>query len=662
MSARSARARCTRSCTAARPGVRTADAAPPARGLGREPVLRARARPCSRHGRRPDAAAAGPGDARGARARAPRRVAGRDARDVAARVRARPASQPAQLDGDALEPAFADHVIELADGVIRFTHPLLASVLYQGASRRERRRAHATPRRDRRRPARARTSPCARLGASRTREIAAALEEAADARERPGAPIVGGRAGRARAPPDAARLRARIGTAARSRPRARTWRREMRAARGARRSSSSSAPAGPARAEALVLLERPRGRRRDSIALARRGAARGGRGSRSAGGDPPAARLAAGFTEGPRVGGAACARPLELAEELDDDALRAGALSVLASVRFHARRCRTRSQLAESAPTSSRSARRPRQLKEASSVAGSRARLVASSSGRARCSRASTREWSERDERSRPTCSGIWPWSSSRPAGWRSRPTHAERAREITAAVRDRRPRVPRSSGPSRSIAAHRGELERARELADRAAQLAEAGPPIVSGLDGGARARRAVERRPGGRRRAVRGRRRGRADAGGLARAGTCAGGAPTTSRRCSRSAGSTRRLRVLDAWEADAARLGRAWVLAHATRCRGLVAAARGDVEEAAVDCSSRRSRSTRRSAIRSAARGRCSRSASSGGARGRSARPARRSRRRSPASRSSGRPAGRRRRAPSSGGSAGAPGSRG
>ena len=33
---------------------------------------------------------------------------------------------------------------------------------------------------------------------------------------------------------------------------------------------------------------------------------------------------------------------------------------------------------------------------------------------------------------------------------------------------------------------------------------------------------------------------------------------------------------VRVLDVWEADAARLGREWVLAHVTRCRGLVAAA--------------------------------------------------------------------------------------
>ena len=37
------------------------------------------------------------------------------------------------------------------------------------------------------------------------------------------------------------------------------------------------------------------------------------------------------------------------------------------------------------------------------------------------------------------------------------------------------------------------------------------------------------------------------------------------------------------LDAWEADGRRLRREWVLAHATRCRGLVAAARGDIDDA-------------------------------------------------------------------------------
>jgi DNA-binding CsgD family transcriptional regulator len=42
---------------------------------------------------------------------------------------------------------------------------------------------------------------------------------------------------------------------------------------------------------------------------------------------------------------------------------------------------------------------------------------------------------------------------------------------------------------------------------------------------------------------------------------------------------------MHVLDDWEAGAVRLGRAWVLAQVARCRGLVAAARGDVEQAAV-----------------------------------------------------------------------------
>jgi DNA-binding CsgD family transcriptional regulator len=40
---------------------------------------------------------------------------------------------------------------------------------------------------------------------------------------------------------------------------------------------------------------------------------------------------------------------------------------------------------------------------------------------------------------------------------------------------------------------------------------------------------------------------------------------------------------IRVLDVWEADAARVAREWVLAHAARCRGLVAAAQGEIDRA-------------------------------------------------------------------------------
>jgi DNA-binding CsgD family transcriptional regulator len=38
-----------------------------------------------------------------------------------------------------------------------------------------------------------------------------------------------------------------------------------------------------------------------------------------------------------------------------------------------------------------------------------------------------------------------------------------------------------------------------------------------------------------------------------------------------------------LLDQWEADALRVDREWVLAQVARCRGLVAAARGDIEHA-------------------------------------------------------------------------------
>jgi DNA-binding CsgD family transcriptional regulator len=40
---------------------------------------------------------------------------------------------------------------------------------------------------------------------------------------------------------------------------------------------------------------------------------------------------------------------------------------------------------------------------------------------------------------------------------------------------------------------------------------------------------------------------------------------------------------IRLLDAWETDAARVKRDWVFPHVTRCRGLVAAADGEVERA-------------------------------------------------------------------------------
>ena len=111
-----------------------------------------------------------------------------------------------------------------------------------------------------------------------------------------------------------------------------------------------------------------------------------------------------------------------------------------------------------------------------------------------------------------------------------------------------------------------------------------------------------------------------------------------------------------VLDAWEADATRVGREWVLAHATRCRGLVAAAHGSVETAvpvleravaqhdAVGDPFGRARALLALGV-------------VGGGRARSAQPATRSRRPWPGSRSSGPQAGWTRHGPSSAASVGA-----
>ena len=64
----------------------------------------------------------------------------------------------AGVAADALDPAVAAHVIEREDGMIRFTHPLLSSVLYDDLGEPDDERAR-TDRRDRRRPAPARASP-----------------------------------------------------------------------------------------------------------------------------------------------------------------------------------------------------------------------------------------------------------------------------------------------------------------------------------------------------------------------------------------------------------------------------------------------------------------------------------------------------------------------
>ena len=173
--------------------LRTPDPPACARDVRWEPVLRARARPGSGRGRRPHAAAACSGDTRRTGARTPRRAAAGNAssRCCSQRpwaVRPPSSSQACDVTEPVLDRALAARVIERTDGTIRFTHPLLASVVYHGVSADERRRAHgrlavivADPLDRARHLALSTESP--------DTEIAAVLEDAAALASTRGAPI-----------------------------------------------------------------------------------------------------------------------------------------------------------------------------------------------------------------------------------------------------------------------------------------------------------------------------------------------------------------------------------------------------------------------------------------------------------------------------------------
>jgi DNA-binding CsgD family transcriptional regulator len=135
---------------------------------------------------------------------------------------------------------------------------------------------------------------------------------------------------------------------------------------------------------------------------------------------------------------------------------------------------------------------------------------------------------------------------------------------------------------PIALVAVHRGQLEFAQEQSERALSLAEEQfglhPPVHLSILGlaalwGGDARAAAEWL-------------GKADK----QAATLGWGEPSQRPWSADYVEALLELglidnavRVLDVWDRDAARLGREWVLAHVTRCRGLVAAAQGDVGRA-------------------------------------------------------------------------------
>jgi DNA-binding CsgD family transcriptional regulator len=476
---------------------------------------------------------------------------------------------------DALEPALTACVIERADGTIRFTHPLLASVVYQGVSADERRRAHGVvaqivddPTLRARHLALSTESPDA--------EIAAALEDAAALARIRGVPTAAAELGEhaLRLTPSGARDDGHRRAVAAARA-------HLAAGEGARARTIAfnllaRTPAGPARAEPLLVLaelesldrsialrhealEEAAGRPALQAAIQRRLAGQG--------------RLTKGLAWAEEHARAS----VELAESLDDDALRAGALSVLAALRFDGGDPEAPA-LAERAYEAAGAVADPKLLKD-SSWALAHVLVWSVETGRARAMLENQhREWSERDELW--SAEALWYLSlvELRAGRWSLAAEYAERARETGAQYGIE---IPQHFFPIALVAAHRGELERARDAAKRGSELADKQGALFGGLAA----------------------LRGLVDfwSGDAAAAAACFAAAEDTASRAGWGEPNMRwwredyveallelgriddAVRLLDAWEADAARVGREWVLAQVKRCRGLVAAAEADVEQA-------------------------------------------------------------------------------
>ncbi len=482
----------------------------------------------------------------------------------------------AGVAAEALEPALAAHVIERENGTIRFTHPLLSSVLYQdlGAARRgvhERvagivddpllRARHLALSMDSPNPGIAATlDDAARLAADRgASAFAAELAEHA----------------LRLTPPDARDARhGRALAAARAQLAAGEWTR----ARTITNDLLAETESGPLRAEGLLLLAEFE---HDDLAVPVLAEA-----LREASSQPAlqarihirlawAERFRSSFAaalEGTRAA-------LELADRLDDDVLRFEAFMNLyvlgdmvgdADAPAHAARLRDLAT-ASGDPLLVREANVlvSGMLGDSGNIDEERAMLESEH-----------RKWQERDELFSSEVLWILAWLELWAGHWELAAEYAARARDVSVQYG-----VERNQDhiPSTWIAAHRGQLELAQDESEQALKLCEEQigfhPPMLEAVPGLVALWRGDA--------ATAAERLGEADQ----QAAALGWGAPNARPWTADYAEALLELgriddavRVIELWEADAIRLGRDRVLAQVTRCRGLVAAARGAVDEAA------------------------------------------------------------------------------
>ena len=482
------------------------------------------------------------------------------------------------IDQSALDPALGDEVIELEDGTLRFTHPLLASVLYQGLSAGERLQAH-------RRLADFVEDPVARarhlaLSADQPdADLAAALEQAAEAAHAQGAPIVAAELGE-----HALRLTPEQDRADAHRRAFQTARTQLAAGEVERARALGSdllahASRGTERAEALALmgqieLEEPS----RAIPLLNEALLDAGAESALAASIHLRLSLIVRFTEGIAAAERHAQASVKVAGQLDDTALRAAAMAGLALIRFNAGKpgaLRLAEQAHELVPATG--------SQEAADAGFSLAHILVWSYEleRARALLESLyREWSESDERTAAYALWYLALVELRAGDLALAGDYAEQARSVTGQYARAEAESPTNLLPLALVAAHRGDLELAREFAEQICRLAEVhrtqlcAPAAMLGL---------VDLWSGDSQAAV----AGFAAAERLAAAGAGDGFDPSMCWWRADQVEALLELGLVDAaaerldtWEAAGRRLHREWVLAHALRCRGLVAAARGDI----------------------------------------------------------------------------------
>jgi len=479
---------------------------------------------------------------------------------------------------EALEAAEGAHVIEREDGSIRFVHPLLSSVIYQGLSGEKRRLLHERLAAIVDDPlVRARHLALATDGPEAG--VAVILEDAATKALGRGAPAVAAELGEHAlrlTPPDAeGDLQRRALAAARAHRTAGEWIR----ARSIVTDLLSRAPTGSERAEALVLLAELESLDR-SIDLLEE--------ALGAAASVPAlqsdihcllswsTRFRKGFVGALEHAQAA----LLLAEELDDDSRRVRALVAQATL-GHLTGDPTMSRLTLRAHELAKAVGDQSLLREATMAVASALATSPRLDDARDLLEHEHRVWRERDEPA--SAEVLWMLSGVEfSAGrWTLAAEHAAAARAIFVQYR---PETPPDLLPLAVTAVHRGQLELAREISERALELAEEQfslhPPVHQAVLG------LVAHWSGD----------AAGAAGWLGRAEelALALGWGEPSRRWWNDDYAEALLelgrigdaiRVLDVWEADALRLGRGRVLAQVTRSRGLVAAAQGDVDRAAI-----------------------------------------------------------------------------